>query len=53
MLDAGMERLDVNFSSIEDTDNGRIILHIANNSQDVFNGNLIIRRTSGDSDFTV
>lgn len=53
MLDAGLERLNVKFSSVEDVENGRIILNITNDTQDVFNGNLIIRRSCGDSDFTV
>ena len=53
MMDAGLERLNVTFTPYEDAENGRILLNIKNTSADVFNGNLIIRRSCGDSDFTV
>jgi hypothetical protein len=53
ITDEGIERLNVDFTAIEDGERGRITLSVINQTTDIFNGNLIIRRTDMDSNFTV
>ena len=53
MLDDGVEKLNVIFTSYEDNERGRITLRIQNVISDAFNGNLVIRRSEGDTNFTV
>ena len=53
MLNEGIEKLNVNFTSVEDAEKGRISLRIKNVISDAFSGNLIIRRSDGDTDFTI
>lgn len=53
MLNEGIEKLNVNFTSVEDAEKGRISLRIKNVISDAFTGNLIIRRSEGDTDFTI
>ena len=53
MLDEGTERLNVIFNSEEDAEKGRIGLKISSVTSDIFNGNLAIRRSCGDTGFTV
>jgi len=52
MVDEGTEKLNINFTSEEDAIRGRIKLNIASIVSDPFNGNLIIRRSCGDTNFT-
>lgn len=53
MLDEGIERLNVIFNSEEDAEKGRIGLKISSVTSDIFNGDLVIRRSCGDTGFTI
>ena len=45
--------LDATLSSIEDIENGRIGINIKSNTVEKFTGNITIRRTSSESNFTI
>lgn len=46
-------KLDATLYSIRDNENGRIGVNIVGNTKDKFTGNITIRRTSSESDFTI
>ena len=49
----GIDKLDAAISAVEDIENGRIKINIKSNNSNYFLGNLIIRRTSSETNFTI
>lgn len=53
IIQGGSAALDAKLYSNVDDENGRISLYIRGNTTDLFTGNIMIRRTSSESNFTV
>ena len=53
IIQGGSAALDAKLYSNVDNENGRISLYIRGNTTDLFTGNIMIRRTSSESNFTV
>lgn len=53
VVQGGADQLNATLSAIEDEENGRIGINIKGNTTDKFIGNITIRRTSSESNFTI
>lgn len=53
VVEGTIDKLEAELSAIQDPDNGRIGIRIKGTSSDLFIGNITIRRTSSESNFTI
>ena len=53
VIEETTDALQATISAVKDIDNGRIGIKIKGLTEDIFNGNIVIRRTSSESNFTL